>query len=200
MRIGSRLKDFVPFKPQLKPAWLWFNTLPRQIAIRCGGKAPRDVVRVSYGHRHVPKLSEYAQGGMVKFQWMQTLYPNTQYSFNTMYMVSSQPPKGATHLARTAQKTGARLIWNQNGVAYPGWYGPDWQQRNAPMAELLHAADYVFYQSVFCKLAADKYLGESQGAWEILYNPVDTQIFKPAASDPEPNGLVLLLAGTQYQY
>lgn len=163
--------------------------------MRC---APFDTISVSYGHEHVPSLQEYAQGGMVKFQWMQTLYPNSPDLFNLMYMVSSQPPEGAVHLGKQAKKIGARLIWNQNGVAYPGWYGWRWKERNQPMARLLHMADYVFYQSTFCQHAADEFLGKRHGPSEILYNPVDTSAFAPRESSP--SGLVLLLAGNQYQY
>ena len=161
-------------------------------------RAASNAVCVSYGHEHVPTLQEYAQGGMVKFQWMQTLYPNSPDLFNIMYMVSSQPPQGATHLGRTAKKIGARLAWNQNGVAYPGWYGWRWKERNRPMAELLHRADYVFYQSQFCKMAADEFLRPRNEPSEILYNPVDTSVFSPSQTEPE--GLVLLLAGNQYQF
>ena len=42
-----------------------------------------------------------------------------------------------------------------------------------------HAADYVFWQSKFCKLTADKFLGVRKGPGEILYNCVDTNIFIP---------------------
>ena len=47
------------------------------------------------------------------------------------------------------------------------------------MAFLYHQADYVFWQSNFCKLSADKFLGKRIGPGEILYNSVDTSFFKP---------------------
>ncbi|MDP3595983.1 MAG: hypothetical protein Q8S75_03200, partial [Nitrospirota bacterium] len=115
-------------------------------------------------------------------------------------MVSSRMPYGGEYVAWCARKKGMRIVWNQNGVAYPSWYGPGWEQINAPMARLHADADYVFYQSQFCKLSADRFLGERRGPWEILYNSVDTKLFAPAASDPDPDQLVLLLGGTQYQY
>jgi len=115
-------------------------------------------------------------------------------------MVSSRMPYGGEYVAWLTKKKGARVVWNQNGVAYPSWYGPGWEQINAPMARLHANADYVFYQSQFCKLSADRFLGERLGPWEILYNSVDTKLFTPAASDPDPDHLVLLLGGTQYQH
>ena len=47
------------------------------------------------------------------------------------------------------------------------------------MSFYYHKADYVFYQSIFCKNSADKFLGERKGKGEILYNAIDTNIFKP---------------------
>ena len=139
-------------------------------------------------------------GGLVKFQRMQEEFPNSPRRFNVLYMVSSQMPYGGEYVARFARGKGARIVWNQNGVAYPSWYGRGWEQVNEPMARLHADADYVFYQSQFCKLSADRFLGERRGPWEILYNSVDTKLFTPAASNPDPDHLVLLLGGTQYQY
>ena len=42
------------------------------------------------------------------------------------------------------------------------------------MAFLYHQADYVFWQSNFCKLSANKFLGKRIGPGEVLYNAVDT--------------------------
>ena len=160
--------------------------------------ASSQAVRVSYGQKHIPTRNEIAFGGMVKFQWMQALYPNDPTCFNILYMVSSQPPEGAEHIAKTAKKMGAKLAWNQNGIAYPGWYGWRWKERNQRMAKVLHMADYVFYQSEFCRMAADEFLGTCKTQSEILYNPIDTETFSPAQT--RSGGLVLLLAGNQYQY
>ncbi len=49
------------------------------------------------------------------------------------------------------------------------------------MARILHEADYVFYQSEFCKRSADLFLGKREGGWEILYNAVDTTVFTPSS-------------------
>jgi glycosyltransferase involved in cell wall biosynthesis len=59
---------------------------------------------------------------------------------------------------------------------------------------VMQKADHVFYQSEFCKASADRFLGKGPGTWEILYNPVDTDYFRPSPSDP--GGLVLLSMGT----
>lgn len=159
----------------------------------------RAPVRVFYGHAHIPLPGEPTYGGIVKFQRMQDVFPNDPQRFNVLYMVSSRMADDWRQLLWLARRRKARVVWNQNGVAYAGWYGPGWEAVNRPIARMLHAADHVFYQSRFCKLSADRFLGERRERWEILHNAVDTQVFTPAPTDPDPTRLVLLLGGTQYQ-
>ena len=154
--------------------------------------------RVFYGHDHILPPGEKASGGIIKCQDLQGLYPNTVHRANILYMVSSALPHFAPVVVRYARRKGTKLILNQNGVAYPGWHGSGWEKQNEPMAELLRQADYVFYQSEFCKISADRYLGERKGSFEILYNPVDTRVFIPASVSRE--GTRLLLAGSHYHF
>ena len=170
--------------------------LPRGIALRLA-PPPAGEVRVFYGHRRIPRPGEPALGGLVKFQAMETLYANSPQSFNVLYMVSSSLPPVAASLVRLARVAGARFVLNQNGVAYPGWWGAGYERVNAPLAHLLHRADHVFYQSDFCRRAADRFLGARTGPWEILYNAIDTERFAPAAPPLPSSPVVLLMAGTQ---
>lgn len=159
-------------------------------------------IRVYYGQPHVPTLGEHAHGGMVKVQHMQRHFPNTPAGYNTIYLVSSQLPRGCQSLIRPARRKGVALVFNQNGVAYPAWHGPGWERTNRPLARLLHAADHVFYQSEFCRRSADRYLGRRCGPSEVLYNPVDTDHYHPrprADTAVRQAGLTLLLGGNQYQ-
>ncbi len=176
-----------------KEFWRWMRIL-------LGGTPAKGQLRVYYGHDHVPGSSESAYGGMVKFQRMQNNFPNSPRRFNILYMVSSWRTKDWSQLLWLACQKKAKIVWNQNGVSYPAWREIGWEKINVPMVKLLHAADYVFYQSQFCKLSADRFLGKRNNRHEILYNAVDTTVFTPAKSDPDPHHLVLLLGGTQYQY
>ena len=47
------------------------------------------------------------------------------------------------------------------------------------MKHAYHKASYVFWQSEFCRRAADHFLGHRSGPGEILYNAVDTRHFSP---------------------
>jgi glycosyltransferase involved in cell wall biosynthesis len=154
-------------------------------------------VHVSYGHVRLPRQSELAVGGIVKLQSLSQEFPNSPLRFNILYLVSSRLPHEAVTLAKWARRKGARLVLNQNGVAYPAWHGPGWQRTNQPMRELLAMADHVFYQSAFCKLSADRFAGSAARTSEVLHNAVDTTRFTPAAQ--RPSTPTLLLGGSQDQ-
>jgi glycosyltransferase involved in cell wall biosynthesis len=135
---------------------------------------------------------------MVKFQQLQASFPNEPRDFSVLYLGSTTLPADADALLELARRRGAAIVWNQDGVAYPGWLGAGWEAVNEPLARGLHAADHVFFQSDFCKLSSDRFLGERNGRYEVLHNPVDTRRFTPG-SKPPAQPLTLLLAGNQYQ-
>ena len=152
-------------------------------------------VRIAFGQR-VAAPDEVAVGGIVKLSALSEAFPRARFRYNVLYLVTSRLPAGAVERARWAKRKGAKVVVNQNGVAYPAWYGPGWERENAPMARLLELADHVFYQSAFCKVSADRFVGVRAGPWEILFNAVDTTRFSP----PPPRSrstLTLLLGGSQ---
>jgi glycosyltransferase involved in cell wall biosynthesis len=152
--------------------------------------------RVFYGFDRLPAAHEAGHGGIIKVQDLQREFPNTPHGANLLYLISSYTPMFASRMAWLARRAGARFLLNQNGVAYPGWYGPGWERANAKMQKRLLQADHIVYQSQFCKDTADRYLGGARCPWDILHNPVDTTRFVPAAVDPAPGLFVILLAGS----
>jgi glycosyltransferase involved in cell wall biosynthesis len=158
----------------------------------------REGVAVFYGHRRVPAPGEPVAGGMVKFQRLQEAFPNRIRDFNVLYLGSSSLPLDWRMVLRLAERRGARIVVNQDGVAYPAWAGERTGRLNARLRRLLLASDHVLYQSDFCKRAADEFLGEAGGSWEVLPNAVDTRLFTPA-DEPPAEGPVLILAGDQTQ-
>jgi len=159
-------------------------------------KPPAGPPRLFYGRDSIGGRHEVVAGGIVKIQDLQNVFPNTPVRPNLLYLVSSAIPPYAPLMAGLASRGGGRIVLNQNGVAYAGWYGHGWQRANLSLRALLHGADYVFYQSRFCQMAADRFLGEYGGPSEVLYNPVDTAVFAPAERNDRGNPWTLLLAGT----
>jgi glycosyltransferase involved in cell wall biosynthesis len=159
---------------------------------------PNHRIQISYGHDRIPGFGEVAQGGIIKFQRLNEIFPNHPRDFNILYLVSSYYPLDAEQLLRFARQKNAKFVWNQNGVAYPAWMPSGWEDTNAQMAAFLHSADYVFYQSEFARSCADQFLGKRKGPSEILYNAVDTRIFYPRGKRKDSNELKLLVMGSQY--
>lgn len=137
-------------------------------------------------------------GGRVKLLDLLSVYPEQCQGFNILYLVSSALPQHPGELVRWAKSRGARFVLNQNGVSYPGWAGPDWEKLNEPNRELLAMTDLVIYQSEYCRVSADRYLGLAPGSSVIQYNAIDTQTFVPS-SKPQAEVLVLLVAGSHQQ-
>ena len=169
----------------------------RHAEIARAPRQPRGVVAVFYGRDRLPGPGEPVHGGLVKLQQLAREFPNEPRAFDVLYLGSSTLPPDLGDLLRLARERGAAIVLNQDGVAYPAWHGPGWERTNEPLAAALRAADRVLYQSEFCKLSADRFLGEPPGAWEVLYNPVDTRRFVPAPRPDRPP--TLLLGGNQYQ-
>lgn len=184
-------------RPLAGRARLW-RAHARGLRARLIGRAPRGRVAVWYG-QPIPARDAVDVGGILKLQHLSAVYPNEPHGFNVLYLVSSRLPDGAEALAFWARKKGARLVLNQNGVAYPAWYGDGWEAVNAPMRALLEQADRVFYQSEFCRVSADRFAGPATGAHEVLHNAVDTQTFRPAPAARDRR-LTLLLGGSQDQW
>jgi glycosyltransferase involved in cell wall biosynthesis len=138
-------------------------------------------------------------GGFVKCLDLAERFPNVSLHPNLLYLVSSALPERRELLARAAKRAGGRFVLNQNGVAYPAWAGARWREWNAPNARVHAAADYVIYQSEFCRECARRFLGNRNGKSEILYNPVDTKTFVPRAECGQENRpMVLLVAGSHH--
>jgi glycosyltransferase involved in cell wall biosynthesis len=130
---------------------------------------------------------------------MQGAFPNAPQPGNILYLVSSALPERANLLVWAAGMRRMQLVWNQNGVAYPGWHGSGWEAVNVRMRTLMQQARHVFYQSAFSRMASDMFLGPCGQAAEILPNPVDTSRFVPLGPPAQPETLVILAGGTCYQ-
>ncbi len=152
---------------------------------------------VSMGFGGVLEDGRPIHGGAVKLLPLRKAFGGSEGAFGILYAVSSSPPACASKLFRHCRKSGIKIVWNQNGVAYPAWAGSESERFNAPMRMLRGAADFVVYQSKFCKASADKFLGPCEAPSAIFYNPVDLGIFFPdRAKEFFGHPLRLLAAGT----
>jgi glycosyltransferase involved in cell wall biosynthesis len=156
-------------------------------------------LRVSYGHDRVPAPGDPVAGGTAKFQKLAARFPNHSARFSLLYLGSTWLPRDLGPLLAYAGRRRIPVVLNQNGVGYPGWAGTGTDAFNRPLRRVLEVADHVLYQSEFCKRSADEFIGEPRSSWEVLYNAVDVQQFRPPTAEPAMDGPVLLLGGDQTQ-
>lgn len=157
-------------------------------------------VRVTYAHPQYPRKVKgfwsLPYGGAVKYIYLDRFMPDAGNQCHILYAVSSSHYQNLLALMDKVQSQGIKVVWNQDGAYIPSAYESEVAKRgNALMSQLLHKADYIFYQSRFAKMEADLFLGSRSGSFEILYNAVDTELFSCPVR-PSQNELVLLAAGS----
>lgn len=154
---------------------------------------------LNYGQLEEPaRRAGLPIGGQIKLIPLRRKFPGHLDGFNLIYLVSSALPQHAEEIVAAARQRGARLVWNQNGIAYPGCYGDYYAWFNTRMAGLRGQADYIFNQSEFSRTGAERYLGRSDAPSEICLNPVDTKMFSPAENPLPHEPWQILAAGTSH--
>ena len=122
-------------------------------------------------------------GPLVKIKKLNKFFPEHQWQFNIVYLLSNSIYLNSSSI-NLIKKKKLPIILNQNGVYYPEWFKGNWEKENYKMSLIYHSADYVLWQSNYCKKASEKFLGKREGRGEILYNAVDTSIFTPKSKSP----------------
>ncbi len=166
---------------------------------RSGLTVPSGKVAVCYGGMAAEAPDGIVHGGRVKLIHLREAFPENDGEYNILYLVSSASPDYAEELVFWAKDRGVKLVWNQNGVAYPAWAGQGYEKINRPMKKLIHMADHVVYQSRFCLHSADRYLGQVNCPNSVIYNYVDTDMFTPAPAPEKIDRWELLSVGTHAQ-
>ena len=133
----------------------------------------------------------------IKARKLACFFENSPLHNGIIYVCSGHIP---LWYCRREQQRGVKLLVNQNGVYYPGWYGNDYTAANElHLSGYYRAADYIIYQSTFCEEAARRFIGEPPCAHEVLYNPVDTALFIPSGERGfDPLAPVFLATGNFY--
>jgi glycosyltransferase involved in cell wall biosynthesis len=158
-------------------------------AVLANGLAPRKrELSVYYGGARSGDVG----GPLVKVARLREYFPEVRWGYNLVYVLSNAPYLPAFALEQL-NKRNVPIVHNQNGVFYAGWYSGDWRAQNRTMAQPYHAADWVFYQSEFCRRAADHFLGARDKPGEVLYNAVDTKRFTPAEPTRQRSGQAIHL-------
>tara|TARA_B100000575_G_scaffold271084_1_gene252092 strand:- start:20 stop:1099 length:1080 start_codon:yes stop_codon:yes gene_type:complete len=164
--------------------------LIRGLQVVLNKKSKFKSIRVFYGGA----IKGNVGGTLVKIKRLNKYFPEYQFSYNIVYLLSNSPylPLFAMNILK---KRNIPIIHNQNGVFYPAWYKGDYKKQNLTMSRQYLNADYIFFQSKFCKDVAEKFLGKSRAKSEILYNAVDTKKFFPLKKEIKKNKFTFLITG-----
>lgn len=180
----------------------WAKTIPTRLKLVALQKSETGCA-VAYLSPRFPNppvsRSEFAHGGAVKLTYLAENSPHHFPSANLLYAVSSVAHPLQTEILQTAKRKGLKVVVNQNGVAFPAWDGDKYETSNRSLRQLIGFADFIIYQSQFCKDSAERYISPPDVPNEIIYNPVDTRLFSPEACLAKPEVLTLLLGGNQYE-
>lgn len=195
-----KLRDLLPY-----PIWSrlqlfrsWLRELPERRRIASlKPRVPRDRLAICTAGSSSAEPGKPLRGGRVKLAPLERRFPGSAAEFNVLYLVSSALPEAADAWIAAARRAGARVVWNQNGIAYPGWIGRAHELLNRPVKDLLPQADVVLYQSEYCRASTEHFVGSVARAKQVLHNAVDTSKFTPRDVELPREPLVLLAAGTQ---
>jgi glycosyltransferase involved in cell wall biosynthesis len=183
----KNMKKFIPrkLKRWLVIGYVWLRCLIR------GGKSKQPLLNLS---EVLPTKGSgrIVHGGKVKLLHLRERFGDSWKNFNLTYFVSSGLPFAADLWVKIYKKFKIRIVWNQNGVAYPALYPAEVIKRVNSLMLPIHESDYVIYQAEFVKRCADRFLGEFKGPSSIIYNPVDSEHFIPRSTPLPLNPLVLL--------
>lgn len=184
----------------------WVYNFPKRVRYR----ATFDEIKTASSDRGIrlnlgrsastPVSSGPVIGGQIKLIHLRERFSECLTDFNCIYIVSSALPPYAGDFVRWARSRGCRFVLNQNGVAYRSWCGDYYPWFNKPLRELLQLADFIVYQSDFCRRYADRYLAPSNVPSTILFNPVNVHDFSPPSEPLDLSRWELLAAGTNHHF
>lgn len=190
-----------PLLPLIRALLRWPSRARARLAaanIRLAAGEPR----LAYLTRDFPKTPNrpIVSGGAVKLLYLQERFPHNPNSCNLLYAVSSSCHPESPAIVELIRRKGISLILNQNGVYYPGWYGKGWEKQNLGFIKLQSMASFVVFQSQFCKVAADKFLGLPPCPSEVIHNPVDLDLFHPPKRNPTDLRLLTIWSASHPDY
>ncbi len=129
--------------------------------------------------------TQIAMGGEVKMAGLCGAFPHAFPACDLLYAVSSVGFPGRQRVVDRGRARRIPMVLNQNGVYYPATGGRRWRSLNRPIDTLRRSADFIIYQTEFCKIACDTFLGPVSTPFTIACNAVDTDFYVPA--DPPPS-------------
>jgi glycosyltransferase involved in cell wall biosynthesis len=135
------------------------------------------------------------RGGGLKLRDL-TSFVSLSNEYNNLYLLSSSLPHSYKEMIKKAQKSGTKIIWNQNGIGFPAWAGSSYVKINQIFKMGISNADIVFFQSQFAMQSVnDLVTPVDKINKKVVYNAVDLSIFKPRIN-MDRKKIQILVAGS----
>lgn len=150
----------------------------------------KNKVKVFFGGARIGDIG----GTLTKIKKLKNYYGESLFNFNIVYLMSNTPYLNNFNLL-LINKLKIPILHNQNGLFYPSWYDGDYNKENKKIKKQYLKANYIFFQSNFCKEISYKYLEKPKCSSEILYNAVDTKIYSPKKSFKKNKNFSFLITG-----
>lgn len=154
--------------------------------------------KIFYGGM-APEKDQITSGGKVKLLTLIKKFGPESSTANILYWVTSALPFGVLTMTKIAKSKGLKVVVNQNGVGFPAWIQePELSRLNLKNKKLLEMADFVIYQSQFCKESVKKWVGDVNKPFEVIYNPISTNSIQSQKKEPSKNCRLLVLGSHRH--
>lgn len=127
-------------------------------------------IAIYFGNQNNKYFKTKIYGGKVKLFHLKSVLRETP-SANILYLVSSALPSGWLWTLLFYKLNGRKIVLNQNGVYHSDFFPYLYPLANLSNRLLYINADYVIYQSQFCKKMAINYLDKKRKSSCIMLNP-----------------------------
>jgi glycosyltransferase involved in cell wall biosynthesis len=148
----------------------------------------------SISNGNILNYSDLVRGGKVKLLELHKYFNEDNINFNILYLVSSALPYNYKRYIKFCKKNNIKIILNQNGIAYPAWAKNKTSKINNKLRYAYLNADFIIYQSEFCRSSSLKWLGYPKVSSKILYNPIN--VIKFNADDEKIFKKKILISGS----
>ena len=134
-------------------------------------------------------------GGGLKLRDLK-IFKSSTNEYNNLYLLSSSLPSAFKEMIIKAKKSGAKIIWNQNGIGFKAWAGPGFEKINENFKIGIESADMVFFQSHFAMQSVNDLVTPVEKLnKKVVYNAVDLTLFQPRVKLERKN-ISILVAGS----
>jgi glycosyltransferase involved in cell wall biosynthesis len=127
-------------------------------------------IAIYFGNHSDKYFKTKIYGGKIKLFHLKSVLRETP-SANILYLVSSALPSGWLWALLFFKFNGRKFVLNQNGVYHSGFLPYLYPLANLSNRLLYINADYIIYQSQFCKKMAINYLDKKRKSSCIMLNP-----------------------------